>query len=593
MKTVLPLLAVCFVGVLAAADESPTFVIAPVEVTTHRGGVWALQDRLLDHAEYFQVSPSYSVTHRRFRDTLDSESDLAMVNLSLGRERPWNEADLEGAQVHFVWLRDGEIEWAQDVPVVGKFHASGAFAAMAVRSLPGGQELVGSPAILVSKDGEFIAPRPWFGDNARANRVAFKIVAGIDDGLATDIEGLADPNVSSSVFRGVTLAHIAAEAGHVKALAALAAAGADLNREDRNRTSPLWWATEKNRVQAVEWLLEQGVKTQANLAGKHLVESAVERGHIEAAAAIYRRQNSKVFRDEMLGGAAYVGKRELSRELLADYSNFRVRWMDGEPLWWVAQSGDVELMALMLDRGVNARRQPHSVPLLNLAARAGDLAMVQLLVERGAKVKARDPAGRTALMEATLGGHVEVAAWLMQQGADATRKDRDGLSALQVAEQRQDARLVAVLRGAVAADASLAAGSAPVMAEWQVDTKPLLRQRPAFRLVREMEAGAESRYQGRVVLTSPLSVGGAQVLGEEGTTAAFPSVSSIESNAHFAYWTGIIETDGTVSHAVVLNAGPYPFRANVEEVLGDYRFEPARRDGKPVRTRVVWVEDLR
>ncbi len=585
-----PLACLCTSAVMAV--EGPTFHIAPVEVTVQREGVWSLQDRLLEEFDLFLVSPSYSVTHRRFRDTSQSESDLLMVDFSLSRLRPWSEADLDGAQVHFVWLREGRIEWVHEVDAVGKFHASGAYAALAVRTLEGGQQLEGSPAVLVSKGGEFIPPRAWFGGNVLANRVAFKIAAGIQAGLAEDIAALPDPDVQSALFQGGTLAHIAAEAGNIPALVALADAGANLDVENSNRFTPLWWAVDKNRVAAVEWLLDRGVRARSNLDGEHLIEVAVNQGHIEAAAAIYRRQSSTVWRDEMLGGAAFAGNRELSRELLADYSDFGLRWIDAEPLWWVAQSGDVDLMRLMLDRGVSARRHPHSVPMLSLAARAGDPAMVELLIERGARLNARDPRGRTALIEATFGGHADVAAALLKLGAELGREDKEGLSALDYAELRHDARLLAVLTGEGDEEA-LRAADEKVFAEWQVDSRPRLRQRPEFRLMREDDLALQENYRAQVLVSNPLALGGGQVLGESPSINFSHSIVSAESTEHFAYWTGIVETDGTLSHARVLSAGPARFRTQVERAMGDYRFEPARRNGEAVRTRVVWLEDLR
>jgi hypothetical protein len=57
------------------------------------------------------------------------------------------------------------------------------------------------------------------------------------------------------------------------------------------------------------------------------------------------------------------------------------------------------------------------------AAGKGDLAEVNRLLEQGASVKAADGAGRTALIAAAYGNHVDVARVLIEAGADVNAKD--------------------------------------------------------------------------------------------------------------------------------------------------------------------------
>ena len=57
------------------------------------------------------------------------------------------------------------------------------------------------------------------------------------------------------------------------------------------------------------------------------------------------------------------------------------------------------------------------------AAEKGDLAAVRNLRSEGARIEARDGRGRTALLVATHGNRVEVARFLIRQGADVNAKD--------------------------------------------------------------------------------------------------------------------------------------------------------------------------
>ena len=68
-------------------------------------------------------------------------------------------------------------------------------------------------------------------------------------------------------------------------------------------------------------------------------------------------------------------------------------------------------------------------PALAVAAGAGELPVVEWLLERGADATLASPfSGRTALHAACAEGHIDVVLRLLQAGADPTRRDARGLS---------------------------------------------------------------------------------------------------------------------------------------------------------------------
>ena len=73
---------------------------------------------------------------------------------------------------------------------------------------------------------------------------------------------------------------------------------------------------------------------------------------------------------------------------------------------------------------VNARDAEHEETAIILAAKSGDAEIVQLLIDKGADVEARDDRGRTALFFAPVGSESFVG--LLAAGADIRAKDYEG-----------------------------------------------------------------------------------------------------------------------------------------------------------------------
>ena len=70
------------------------------------------------------------------------------------------------------------------------------------------------------------------------------------------------------------------------------------------------------------------------------------------------------------------------------------------------------------------------------AARKGDVASLRAMLERGAKVNARDDHDDTALTWAATQGHAQACRLLLGAGADADARQYDGATALMLAADR-------------------------------------------------------------------------------------------------------------------------------------------------------------
>ena len=86
------------------------------------------------------------------------------------------------------------------------------------------------------------------------------------------------------------------------------------------------------------------------------------------------------------------------------------------------------------------------VPLLCLAARAGDKDLVRILLKAGADVNARSAdRGGSALVDCALGKYCDIAELLLKAGADVNVKSKDGQSALIISVGMNDERFVEML----------------------------------------------------------------------------------------------------------------------------------------------------
>ena len=108
-------------------------------------------------------------------------------------------------------------------------------------------------------------------------------------------------------------------------------------------------------------------------------------------------------------------------------------------VWFVdctRTSGDAKVVAELLDRSpglVDVKFGDGSRP-LHAAAMWGYDRIVDLLIERGADVNARDRLWRRPLHWAATNGHRKVCELLLAAGADVNAKDRHGETPLGAAE---------------------------------------------------------------------------------------------------------------------------------------------------------------
>lgn len=207
----------------------------------------------------------------------------------------------------------------------------------------------------------------------------------------------------------------AARAGHQGTVALLIAKGSDLEQRNLQGGTPLFVAAQSNRLKIVQQLAEAGAN----------IESPGRSGVTPLSAA------------------AFNGNERLAEWFLARGADAKQGDSVGKaPIIYAAARGFHGIVRRLLDAGVDVNMVYGNdlTVLVWAAGHANDVPesdgvkTVQLLLEKGAQLGARDNRGRTALMTAAELGHGAIVKALLAAGADKDAKDKEGKTALDLAD---------------------------------------------------------------------------------------------------------------------------------------------------------------
>jgi ankyrin repeat protein len=255
----------------------------------------------------------------------------------------------------------------------------------------------------------------------------------------------------------------AARAGNGQTVRALLKQRADANVREVDGTTALHWAVRNNDAETADALMRGGAAADvanrygvtplflAAMNGNAVIVEALLKSGADASAVLPEGQT-------VVMAAARTGTPAVVKALLARGADANVH--DGRlgetALMWAAAENHSGAIDLLIEHGadVNARSNPadfprfsfgdgivalmmtlprgHWTPLM-YAARQGALGATRSLARGKADLDLQDPEGTTALMLALNNAHYDVAALLVDQGANPDVADVTGMTALYAA----------------------------------------------------------------------------------------------------------------------------------------------------------------
>lgn len=227
---------------------------------------------------------------------------------------------------------------------------------------------------------------------------------------------------------GTTALHWASYRDDVAAVDLLLSAGADVDAENRYGVRPLSLASAGGYAGTLSALLNAGADPTLMTGGVPPIMSAARAGTLEAVQVL-ARHGADVNATETLRGqtalmwAAAEDHPVIVQTLLDFGADLHAR-SDGGGFERTQALEDVQLKLRKIEEGFT--------PLL-FAARQGALETTRVLVAAGANINETAPRGSNVLLIAINNHHYELAAFLVDSGADPSATDAGGNTALHAA----------------------------------------------------------------------------------------------------------------------------------------------------------------
>lgn len=193
-------------------------------------------------------------------------------------------------------------------------------------------------------------------------------------------------------------------------------------------SSPLMDAASGGHLDVIQWLVAHGANVNGPNGHNHTpLDVAAETGHLDAVQWLVAHGaniNELGYAGTAVGYAAFSGHLDVVQWLATHGANVNLRAPLGDlPIFSAASTDHLDVVEWLANHGASASAlDEHGESLLMHAAATGSSEVphevAPWLVAHGADVNARDRTGKTPLMFAVHAGHRDIAAVLLDHGAE-------------------------------------------------------------------------------------------------------------------------------------------------------------------------------
>ncbi|EAY11159.1 hypothetical protein TVAG_498530 [Trichomonas vaginalis G3] len=228
--------------------------------------------------------------------------------------------------------------------------------------------------------------------------------------------------------------------------------GANINEENYEGKTALFYASEKNSKEMAELLLSHGANVNAKKMGKWTaLHYALENNSKETAELLISHGAKINAKTESGVSPLYFAVRDNYKEmvefLLSHGAKANETEFYGDTLFHYATGQNYkEIVKVILSHGQNINeRNEYGKTALHIAAENNYKEITELLLSHGAKVNITDYNGCTPLHIAAIENSKETAEFLISHDANVNAKDDDGCTSLYYAEENENKETAEVL----------------------------------------------------------------------------------------------------------------------------------------------------
>ena len=214
---------------------------------------------------------------------------------------------------------------------------------------------------------------------------------------------------------------IAIEAEHYALAAILLKAAVGINGRDKKGWSPLHWAIFSDAWDLVQEFIGEGA------------DFSIGRTQNALDIATLMKSEAKLIE-------AFIAEKGIDAP---------VGWERKTLLIHASERKQTEVVELIIEKGAKLNiNDTYGETALMCAARDGHTEIVKLLLDNGADINIKSRYGRTALIMAVRGGYKEIVKLLLDNKADLNIKNYYGKTALEIAERKGHQEILDILRAA-------------------------------------------------------------------------------------------------------------------------------------------------